>query len=49
MEEIHINTHAKAFAGMPIEDYYKVVDEYKKIAADGYVGMTRGKHSTFQC
>ena len=43
MEETHIKAHAEAFAGMTIEDYYKVVEAYKRTAADGFSGMTRGE------
>lgn len=42
MEENHIHSHAAAFAGMPIEDYYKVVDSFKETKAEGYNGMLRG-------
>lgn len=43
MEQSHIHAHAKAFSGMTIEDYYKVVDDFKNTDADGYSGMTRGE------
>lgn len=43
MEETHIKAHAEAFAGMPIDDYYEVVNAYKQTAADGFTGMTRGE------
>ena len=43
MEQTHIHAHAAAFAGMTIEDYMDVVDEFKKTAADGFNGMTRGE------
>lgn len=43
MEETHIKAHAEAFAGMPIEDYFEVVEAYKSTAADGFSGMTRGE------
>lgn len=43
MEQTHIHAHAAAFAGMSIEDYYDVVDEFKKTDADGYNGMKRGE------
>ena len=43
MEQTHIKAHAEAFAGMTIEEYFKVVDAYKDTAADGFSGMTRGE------
>ena len=43
MEQTHIHAHAAAFSGMTIEDYTGVVDEFKKTAADGFNGMTRGE------
>lgn len=43
MEETHIKAHAEAFAGMTIEDYYKIVEAYKSTEADGFSGMTRGE------
>lgn len=38
----HIHSRAAAFAGMPIEDYYKVVDSFKENKAEGYNGIIRG-------
>lgn len=43
MEETHIHAHAEAFAGMPISEYYEVVDAYKATEAYGFSGMTRGE------
>jgi phosphoserine phosphatase len=43
MEQTHIHAHASAFAGMTIEAYMDVVDEFKKTNADGFNGMTRGE------
>lgn len=43
MEQNHIYAHAKAFEGMPIKDYYTVVENYKNTEADGFNGMTRGE------
>ena len=43
MEETHIRAHAKAFAGMTIEEYMGVVNDFKKTNADGFNGMTRGE------
>ena len=43
MEETHIHAHAAAFAGMTIEEYKEVVNEFKKTNADGFNGMTRGE------
>ena len=43
MEQTHIHAHAAAFAGMTIEDYMDVVDDFKKTNADGFNGMTRGE------
>ena len=43
MEQTHIHAHATAFAGMTIEDYMNVVEDFKKTNADGFNGMTRGE------
>ncbi|MBR5228461.1 MAG: haloacid dehalogenase-like hydrolase [Firmicutes bacterium] len=43
MEQTHINAHAKAFAGMTIEDYMDVVEAFKATEAEGFEGMTRGE------
>ena len=43
MEETHIKAHAEAFAGMTIEDYFEVVEQYKTTPAEGFEGMTRGE------
>lgn len=43
MEETHIIAHAEAFAGMPIDDYFEVVNAYKSTEAVGFSGMTRGE------
>ncbi len=43
MEQTHIHSHAKAFSGMTIEDYYGVVENFKNTPADGFNGMTRGE------
>ena len=43
MEQTHIYAHAAAFAGMTIEDYMNVVEDFKKTNADGFNGMTRGE------
>ena len=43
MEETHIKAHAEAFAGLTIEEYYEIVNEYKATQAYGYSGMTRGE------
>ena len=43
MEQTHIHAHAAAFAGMTIEDYMNVVEDFKKTNADGFNGMTRGE------
>jgi phosphoserine phosphatase len=43
MEQTHIHAHAKAFAGMTIEDYIDVVNDFKKTNAEGFNGMTRGE------
>lgn len=43
MEETHIKAHAEAFAGMTITEYFEVVNAYKRTAADGFSGMTRGE------
>lgn len=43
MEEKHIYAHAKAFAGMTIEEYLGVVDSFKETDAEGFNGMTRGE------
>ena len=43
MEQTHINAHAKAFAGMSIDSYTKVVNNFKETVADGFNGMTRGE------
>ena len=43
MEQTHIHAHAKAFAGMPIENYIDVVNAFKKTKAEGFNGMTRGE------
>ena len=43
MEQTHIHAHAAAFAGMTIEDYLGVVDNFKKTKADGFNSMTRGE------
>lgn len=42
MEETHIKAHAEAFAGMPIKEYYGIVEAYKSTPAEGYTGMSRG-------
>lgn len=43
IEHAHIHAHAAAFAGMPIEDYYDVVNEFKSTDADGFEGLVRGR------
>ena len=43
MEQTHIHSHAKVFAGMPIKDYLDVVNAYKATKAEGFNGMTRGE------
>ena len=43
MEQTHIHAHAAAFAGMTIEEYMNVVEDFKKTNADGFNGMTRGE------
>ena len=43
MEQTHIHAHAAAFAGMTIEDYMNVVEDFKKTNADGFNGMSRGE------
>ena len=43
MEQTHIHSHAKAFAGMTIKDYIDVVNDFKETNADGFNGMTRGE------
>ena len=43
MEQTHIHAHAAAFAGMTIEDYMNVVEDFKKTNADGFNGMIRGE------
>jgi phosphoserine phosphatase len=43
MEQTHIHAHAAAFAGMTIENYMGVVENFKKTNADGFNGMTRGE------
>ena len=43
MEQTHIHSHAKAFAGMTIKDYLEVVNDFKATNADGFNGMTRGE------
>ena len=43
MEQTHIYAHAAAFAGMTIEDYMNVVEDFKKTNANGFNGMTRGE------
>lgn len=43
MEETHIHAHAKAFAGMSIKDYMKVVTDFESSKAEGFEGMTRGE------
>ena len=43
MEQTHIHAHAKAFAGMSIEDYFDVVEAFKATKAEGFNGMSRGE------
>ena len=43
MEQTHIHAHAEVFAGMTIEDYMDVVEDFKNTDADGFNGMTRGE------
>lgn len=43
MEQTHIHAHAAAFAGMAIEDYLDLVEDFKNTEATGFKGMKRGE------